>query len=171
MGLDIINNFGLPFAGKFLVSIILSSSKFGSVSLFPQDSVTFKGGQTIIKNMKITESLFSPIVQGSVILLDVGNFSDNANLEGFETISISFRRNNLEQPITFIGIVTQYSVINDDAEHSSDMNPNEKTRAIRLDFMNKDIFFANRNIAWEIPDNDDDRTDFLGWIADSGGRA
>jgi hypothetical protein len=96
--------------------------------------------------MKITESLFSPIVQGSVILLDVGNFSDNANLEGFETISISFRRNNSEQPITFTGIVTQYSVINDDAEHSSDMNPNEKTRAIRLDFMNKDIFFANRNI-------------------------
>lgn len=170
MALDTIDNFGLPFAGSFLVNISIFSPKFGTIPFFPQNPNTFKGGQTVIKNMKITESLFSPIVHGSIVMLDIGNVSDNLNLEGFEEIKISFRRNIPGDIILFTGIVTQYTVLTDDAEHTTDMNANEKTRVIQLDFMNKDIFMANSHCWLAIPKNDLNQTNFLAWIADDGTR-
>jgi hypothetical protein len=50
------------------------------------------------------------------------------------------------------------------------MNNEQKTRIFKLDFMNKDIFKANLKTPWEIPDNDNEQNDFVGWIADDGTR-
>ena len=164
MKIDTINNFGLPFFGNFLISVYI-----GDIQIFPQTADTFKGGQTVVKSVKITESLFSPIVAGSILILDINNISSNIILP--IPIRIVFNPNidNSESntPVTFDGIVTQSYVVTDDAVNSTNMNPEQKYRVLQLDFMNQDIFLANQKIPWQIPKNDNDQNDFVGWIANN----
>ena len=166
MAIDTINNFGLPFSGNFLISVYI-----GGFQIFPQTQNTFKGGQTVVKGIKITESMFSPIVQGNIMLLDINNIS--SQIKPFMEIVIRFNPNiggNTSTPVTFTGIITQLDIMTDDAVNSTDMNNEQKTRIFKLDFMNKDIFKANLKTPWEIPDNDNGQNDFVGWIADDGTR-
>ena len=166
MAIDTIDNFGLPFFGKFLKSVDIDD-----IQIFPQTEVTFKGGQTVLKGIKITESMFSPIVQGNIMLLDINNIS--SQIKPFMEIVIRFNPNiggNTSTPVTFTGIITQSDIMTDDAVNSTDMNNEQKTRIFQLDFMNKDIFMANLKTPWKIPDNDNGQNDFVGWIADDGTR-
>ena len=166
MAIDTINNFGLPFSGNFLISVYI-----GGIQIFPQTADTFKGGQTVVKSVKITESLFSPIVAGSILILDINNISSNIILP--IPIRIVFNPNiggNTSTPVTFTGIITQSDIMTDDAVNSTNMNNQQKTRIFQLDFMNKDIFMANLKTPWKIPDNDNGQNDFVGWIADDGSR-
>ena len=166
MAIDTIDNFGLPFFGNFLISVYIDD-----IQIFPQTTDTFKGGQTIVKRIKITESMFSPIVQGNIMLLDINNIS--SQIKPFMEIVIRFNPNiggNTSTPVTFTGIITQLDIMTDDAVNSTDMNNKQKTRIFQLDFMNKDIFKANLKTPWEIPDNDNEQNDFVGWIADDGTR-
>lgn len=164
MAIDTINNFGLPFSGNFLKSVSI-----GGFQIFPQTADTFRGGQTVLKGIKITESMFSPIVQGNIMLLDIDNIS--SQIKPFMEIVIQFNANISGNTVTFTGIITQSDIITDDAVNSTDMNNKQKTRIFKLDFMNKDIFKANLKTPWEIPDNDNGQNDFVGWIADDGTRA
>ena len=163
MAIDTINNFGLPFFGNFLISVYI-----GGNQIFPQTADTFRGGQSVVKGIKITESMFSPIVQGNIILLDINNIS--SYIKPFMEIDIQFNPNIGGDPVTFTGIITQLDIMTDDAVNSTDMNNEQKTRIFKLDFMNKDIFKANLKTPWEIPDNDNEQNDFVGWIADDGTR-
>lgn len=166
MAIDTINNFGLPFSGNFLISVYI-----GGFQIFPQTQNTFKGGQTVVKGIKITESMFSPIVQGNIMLLDINNIS--SQIKPFMEIIIQFNPNiggNTSTPVTFTGIITQSDIMTDDAVNSTDMNNEQKTRIFQLDFMNKDIFMANLKTPWKIPVNDNGQNDFVGWIADDGTR-
>lgn len=166
MAIDTIDNFGLPFFGNFLISV-----NIGDIQIFPQTEDTFKGGQTVVKGIKITESMFSPIVQGNIMLLDINNIS--SQIKPFMEIVIRFNPNisgEISTPVIFTGIITQSDVMTDDAVNSTDMNNEQKIRIFQLDFMNKDIFMANLKTPWKIPDNDNGQNDFVGWIADDGGR-
>lgn len=166
MAIDTINNFGLPFFGNFLISV-----NIGDIQIFPQTEDTFKGGQTVVKGIKITESMFSPIVQGNIMLLDINNIS--SQIKPFMEIVIKFNPNiggDISTPVTFTGIITQSDIMTDDAVNSTDMNNEQKTRIFQLDFMNKDIFMANLKTPWKIPVNDNGQNDFVGWIADDGTR-
>ena len=166
MAIDTINNFGLPFFGNFLISVYIDD-----IQIFPQTTDTFKVGQTIVKLIKITESMFSPIVQGNIMLLDINNIS--SQIKPFMEIVIQFNPNiggETSTPVTFTGIITQSDIMTDDAVNSTNMNNEQKTRIFQLDFMNKDIFMANLKTPWKIPDNDNGQNDFVGWIADDGSR-
>jgi hypothetical protein len=170
MAIDTINNFGLPFSGNFLISV-----NIGDIQIFPQTEDTFKGGQTILKGIKITESMFSPIVQGNIMLLDIDTKDGilSSRIKPFMKIVIQFNPNigsETNTPVTFTGIITQSDIMTDDAVNSTDMNNEQKTRIFQLDFMNKDIFIANLKTPWKIPDNDNGQNDFVGWIADDGSR-
>lgn len=147
----------------------------GDIQIFPQTEDTFKGGQNVLKNMKITESMFSPIVQGNIILLDMDTENGilSSQIKPFMEIVIRFNPNisgQVSTPVTFTGIITQSDIMTDDAVNSTDMNNEQKTRIFQLDFMNKDIFMANLKTPWKIPDNDNGQNDFVGWIADDGSR-
>ena len=170
MAIDTIDNFGLPFFGKFLKSVDIDD-----IQIFPQTEVTFKGGQTVLKSIKITESMFSPIVQGNIILMDIDTDEGilSTRIKPFMEIVIKFNPNissETNKSVKFTGIITQSDIMTDDAVNSTDMNNEQKTRIFKLDFMNKDIFKANLTTPWKIPDNDNGQNDFVGWIADDGTR-
>lgn len=161
--IDTIDNFGLPFFGKFLISVNING-----IQIFPQNSDTFKGGQTVIKSMKITESLFSPIVAGSITILDINYISASISVVEPSTITVVFIPNiPNNDSITFRGMITQSVIINDDAAKTTDMNFDQQYRILQLDFMNQDMFLANQKIPWKIPNNENDQSDFVGWIAKS----
>ena len=124
------NTTGIPFFGKNLISIILNEKLTGSLQLFPDSN---HRSQVTIKRVSLTESIFSSVVAGSIVILDFGNFSDNYNVEGFETISIKFQIETSNDIITknFRGKITQSSVITDDAVNSDKMNSVENYRAIQ----------------------------------------
>ena len=161
---------GLPFSSLSLVSIILKSEKFenGALQIFPMQ--VLQSGQNIYQSMSIEESLFSPIVSGNIILKDIGSLSDKLNLEGFEEIHIKFSTftGGDDEEIeldTFTGIVTDFSLLTDDAVNANRMNSVEANRIIRLNFMNKDLFMANYTLPVNVPKNDKGITDFVGWIS------
>ena len=163
------NTTGIPFFGKNLISIILNEKLTGSLQLFPDSN---HRSQVTIKRVSLTESIFSSVVAGSIVILDFGNFSDNYNVEGFETISIKFRIETSNDIITknFRGKITQSSVITDDAVNSDKMNSVENYRAIQIDFINSDVFdnmvITDSNY-YDIPTNTWDSKDFIGWISNS----
>lgn len=170
------NESGLPFSGDNLISVSLLSGEALELEIYPY--TVFKS-QGMIKSLIITESIFSPIITGSIMLLDVGNFSDNYNMEGFENINIKFRIEIFKDgnPISilkdFKGTITQSSVVTDDAINSGKMNSRENYRIIKIDFINQDMFDnsvvedTNYN---NIPDNIYKLNDFVGWISDDGSR-
>lgn len=163
------NTTGIPFFGKNLISIILNEKLKGSLQLFPDSN---HRSQVTIKRVSLTESIFSSVVAGSIVILDFGNFSDNYNVEGFETISIKFQIETSNDIITknFRGKITQSSVITDDAVNSDKMNSVENYRAIQIDFINSDVFdnmvITDSNY-YDIPTNTWDSKDFVGWISNS----
>ncbi len=170
MAIDTIDNFGLPFSGNFLISVYIHD-----IQIFPQTDETFRGGQTVVKGIKITESMFSPVVQGNITLLDINTKKGtiSSRIKPFMEIAIIFNPNiggEISTPVLFTGIITQSDIMTDDAVNSTDMNSEQKTRIFQLDFMNKDIFMANLKTPWKIPDNDNGQNDFVGWIADNGSR-
>jgi hypothetical protein len=154
------------------LSIKLISDRFGEFSIFPR---TMEYGIDILNNLTITESILTPLVTGTLIVHDVGNFIENLNIQGFEDLELKYKKAGNE--VVFRGIIVDVNLLTNDAVLSEKMNSVQKLRAYSMSFMNKDLFLANFKNIQEIPEpknpnqsaqNDEPKftnKDFIGWIS------
>ena len=159
------NSDGGPFSSDALKKIEIISDKFGTINVYP--SSTAHSGQTPFYSLSLTESLFSPIVSGNLIVKDIGNFVDNLNLEGFETIKIVFEKIKDSPDNLFTGIITDVTLMSNDAVLAARMDSLERYRFFNLSFINKDVFIANYKKPQNAPSNIFGAKDFVGWISNS----
>ena len=167
-------NFELPetidnslYTSENLQSIVITSDKFGSLSVFPQQNQMI-GGASMFQSISIKESIFSPVVSGKLIVYDIGSFIENYNIEGFEDITISFKKIKDGNAVTFSGIITDVTLLTNDSVLNNRMNADEYVRIFSLTFMNKDLFIANY-VTPQDPDpegkNPYTPKDWVGWIS------
>lgn len=156
-----------PFSSENLKKIVIKSDRFGELIIFPPPTIPNNhGGVSIFESISIKESIFSPIVSGTLIVFDVGNFTDNYNIEGFEDIIISFKKTKNSKTITFSGIITDITLLTNDSAVSAKMNAEEYIRLFSITFMNKDLFLANYTTPQDPPKNTTLLSkDFVGWIS------
>jgi len=175
-----IDNYGLPFVGRFLqkVSIIHNSVE---IRIFPGTQYTSMGGQTPLRDITISNSMLSPIIGGSVTILDaiynnVGHLISQLIAER-DIITIEFypylNSENEAVLVSFKGIITEKTIITDDAQNTTAMSGEQKYRVIVLTIMNADIAAADESPVWTSPKAVTDVTgmlDLVAWIADDGSR-
>jgi len=168
----------IPWHGDFLNSVVVTS-KTGEVivSLFPADRNHIKT-QTILKNINISESLFTPVVSGSLSCLNTQSQEDGVflfdKIKPLDYLQIGFKsRVHPSDPgdfdfTVFQAIILNKTVITDEAALNGPMDAFQKTNMFVLEFMNSDLYNATLKPAIEIPKNDLDIKDFIGWISDGG---
>lgn len=153
------------FTTDNLEKIVIKSSKFNDLTVFPQKTQII-GGLPIFQSIVIKETVFSPVVSGTLTVYDIGNFIENYNIEGFEDIEFTFKKVKSGKSIIFKGIITDVTLLTNDSVLSSKMNAEEYVRIFSLTFMNKDLFIANYVTPQE-PDSkkQDIPKDWVGWIS------
>ena len=160
-----IDNYGLPFMGNFLLSVTID----GKI-LYPQNASQSMGGQTVLRNLSITESIFTPIISGTVHILDVDNMGNNYTNSNITVVfTQNLNQNKTGKIVTFKGLITKSSVITDDAVLNSRMSGDASYKSVLLNFINEDIFKANAK-TYQTKENPL-FSGFIGWIADDGKRA
>jgi hypothetical protein len=168
----------IPWHGDFLDSVVVTD-KTGEVivSLFPPepDHIT---SQTILKGVNIRESLLTPVVSGTITCLNTQSRNTGVllfdKIKPLDHLQIGFK--SRIHPIdpddfdfnVFLGIILNKNIVTDEGSLGSAMDGFQKTNIFVLEFMNSDLYEATKKPSIEIPENESDIKDFIGWIADGG---
>lgn len=168
----------IPWHGDFLQNVVVTD-KQGEVivSLFPADGNHAKT-QTLLKGLNIVESLMSPTVSGTLNCLNTQSETDGVflfdKIKPLDYLQIGFKSRvhptdggNFDFT-AFQGIILNKTVITDEASLNGPMDGFQKINIFVLEFMNADLYEATLKPAIEIPENESDIKDFIGWIADGG---
>lgn len=155
-----------PSTSDGLQKIILKSAKFKEIQIYPATVEMNTSGFTPFHSISIKESVFSPIVSGSLVVFDIKNFVENLNIEGFESIELEFKKTTKSKITKFKGIITDVTLLTDDSVLANKMNMEEYIRLFSLTFMNKDLMYAQYKIPQNSPHTEISiNKDFVGWIA------
>jgi len=159
-----------PLRSVESLKITLKSERFKEFQIFPNETLTTYG-TTVLNSLSITESIFTPLVTGNLIVNDTGNFVENLHIQGFEDIIIEYKKSG--DTVKFNGIIIDVNLLTNDGVLSTQMNKLQRNRSYSLSFMNKDLFLANFKNILEIPEPVQNKEppfkftskDFIGWIS------